>query len=426
MELVGGSVWDFGQLAFDKINKSEYIDIVGTPSSYKLRSYDDCGGYMLLTDSITKNGKMYVSSFDNQTYIGKNSLTNPRRLCNDEETVEAYRKLTSGYYKRNDDLKTLAQTTHAMRREMMHRLTKRSGTWWFDMMEGWYYDDGLMKEVSSLVKISRAQDQIPAESVSEIAVFVCSESLYYVNKNSHINDDLLVYQRSPLGHIGAPYDLYSINDIDTIDLDKYKLFIFPCEYYLSDSTRRIINERVKANGRSLLFVGAPDYAAEDGLSLERVRDMLEMNVEPLEVNERSIGAFGSVYGYAAPKNPTLFVNDPDSCILGRFSESRRGALAVKRAKNYSIWFSSLGKLSDKVLTAIAKDAGVHIYAEGNVPVYASSILLGVYNTKAEYTTVTLCRDGEFTEIFSGKRYKTENCRVTLPTGASPAQMLLLE
>ena len=426
MELVSGSVWDFGQLAFDKINSSEYIDIVGTPSSYKLRTYDDCGGYMLLTDSIINNGKMYVSSFDNATYIARTSLDNPRRLCQDAETIDAYKKLTGGFYTRNDDLKSLEQTAHAMRREMMHRLVKRSGTWWFDMLEGWYYDEGLMKEVENLTRMSHSLDGKECYSASEIAVFVCSESLYYVNKNSHINDDLLVYQRSQLGHIGAPYDLYSIEDLEKIDIEKYKLFVFPNEYYLSNKTRDLINKKVKGGGRSLLFVGSPDYTGPDGLSLERVSSLLEMQVGLLPVDEKSIGACGAVYGYAAPKKPTLFVADGADEVLGRFSESRACGLAVKHGVDYDIYFSSLGRINEKVLSAIAKRAGVHIYAEDNVAVYVNSIFVGVYNMSSEFTTVKLTRDGEFLEIFSGKRYKTKNKTVTLTTGESPAQMLLVE
>ena len=426
MELNGGSVWNFGQLAYDRLNTSEDVDIIGTPSSYKLRTYDDCGGYMILTDSVTSNGKVYISSFDNMTHIAPFSLDHPRRLCNDAETVEAYKKLTCGYFSRNDDLKTLEQTTHAMRREMMHRLIKRSGTWWFDMLEGWYYDDELMNAVGELVKVSERFSDIPSLSASEIAVFVCSESLYRANKCSAISDDLLVYQRSDLGHIGAPFDLYSIIDLEKIDISKYKLFIFPDEYYLSDEARSFINEKLKGEGRSILFVGAPDYLGDDGFSLERVSELLEMNVEILPRSECKIGAYNSSYGYAAPKNPTLYVDDEEAEVLGRFYQSRETGLARVKKDDYTIYFSSLGHITAKVLSEIAREAGVHLYSEENVAVYANSIFAGVYNTKSEFTTITLPFDGEFTEIFSGIRYKTENRRITLPTGDSPAQMLYLK
>jgi hypothetical protein len=291
------------------------------------------------------------------------------------------------------------------------------------MLEGWYYDDALMGAVKSLVDVSQKFNEIPSRSISEIAVFVCAESLYRANKFSAISDDLLVYQRSALGHIGAPYDLYSVEDLNNIDLDQYKLIIFPNSYYLSNKTRRLINEKVKRCGRSVLFVGAPDYANDDGLSIDRVSDILEMNVAMLERNESKVGAFGSSYGYTEPKNPTLYVDDKNAVTLGRFYESRKTALARTDKAGYSVYFSSLGRISAEVLSEIARESGVHLYSDENVPVFINSIFVGVYNPKAEFTEVNLPEDGEYTEIFTGKRYKSENRKITLPTGESPAQML---
>jgi hypothetical protein len=71
-------------------------------------------------------------------------------------------------------------------------------------------------------------------------------------------------------------------------------------------------------------------------------------------------------------------------------------------------------------------AGVHIYCENGVFTYINSTFAGVYNTGAEETVITLKKDGEYKELFSGKIYKTENKKITLPTGESPAQMLVLE
>ena len=133
----------------------------------------------------------------------------------------------------------------------------------------------------------------------------------------------------------------------------------------------------------------------------------------------------STFGYDEAKNPTLYVDDNSAKILGRYSESRKCAVAKKSFDDYTIYFSGLGNLSHTVLREIAREAGVHIYTENGVACYVNSLVAGVYNTKSEETTITLPFDGEFTEIFSGIRYKTENRKITLPTGENPAQMLII-
>ncbi len=47
------------------------------------------------------------------------------------------------------------------------------------MLEGWFYDDGLMEEVKALVQKSKSLLRINGASNSQIAVFVSGEALYY-------------------------------------------------------------------------------------------------------------------------------------------------------------------------------------------------------------------------------------------------------
>ena len=418
-------LYNYGHLDLDRVNESPDVDLIATPTSYKYRLYDDGSAYMILADSLDLHGKAYFASFDNLTFLTPTVLDNPRRLCNDPETKDAMIALQTKFT-RLDLLNTREKTIHGMRREMMSRLAKRCGTWWFDMLEGWYYDDGLMNEVAGLVQKSKNLLDTPRSSASEICVIVGTESLYYVNKTSDTCDECISKQRGPLSRIGAPYDIFSMSDLMRIDKEKYKLFIFLDAYTLSNSERSYINEELKSGGRSLLFVGMCDYIDRDGISIERTSRLLEMEIGLLEKDEAQIRAFNSSYGYEAAKNPTPFVKSKYTRALGRFSDSRKCALVVKESENYKIFFSALGNISDGVLRAVAKMSDVHIYAEDGVYTYVNDTVVGVYNTGAEETEITLRADGEYEEIFSGRLYKTRNRRITLPTGECPAQMLLIK
>jgi hypothetical protein len=380
---------------------------------------------MILTESVKNNGKMYFASFDNLTFLTPTALDNKRRLCNDPETEAAFKSLQNTYG-RHDLLNTREKTIHGMRREMMSRLYRQCGTWWFDMLEGWYYDDGLMSEVNHLIKCSQSVVDKPTYSAAEICVFVGSEPLYYVNRKSVVHEETVVRQRGALSKIGAPYDLYSLKDIQKVDKDKYKLFIFLNAFSLKDEERDYINNILKGNGRSFMFVGASDYINAENANLERTFNLIEMQGGVLFKAETKIRAFNSEYGYKEPKDLTLFIDDENVKVLGRFSDSRKCALAMKQNKDYNIFYSSLGCISDTVLREIAKLSGVHIYAQNGVFTYVNETFAGVYNTGAEETVITLKKDGEYKELFSGKVYKSVDKKITLPTGECPAQLLVLE
>ncbi len=421
MELLDERIWNAGHLAIDKVYRSKDLDLLATPSSYQFREYDDASAYMLLCDSIEINGMMYFDSFDHMTFKVPDLATEPKRICGDNDVMKAMAELSK---MRKDLLTDRPKTIDGIRREFMQRTARRTGMWWFDMLEGWFYDDALMAEIGDLAKKSDKLLGKERRSNSEIAVFVSCESLYYVNKCSKINTELICNQRDALARMGAPYDLYSLNDIDRIDRDKYKLYVFLDAYYMTDEQREYINRYIKANNRTLLFVSGCDCISDEGFSKERMEEMCGFKLEQLEKDERSINACDTVFGYNEPKTPTWYINE-DIEPLGRYSVSRKCGLAKKVFDGYTCYFSGIGNLSAGVLRYAAKNAGVFIYAENDTPVFVNSGVIGVYNTRNEFTEVKVPYDGEFEEIFSGKIYKSNNGTVILPTGVCPAQMLLL-
>lgn len=423
MELLDERLWNAAHLDIDRLYRSDVIDLIATPSSYQFREYNDASAYMLLCDTLELDGKMYFASFDHKTFLLPTLDKNPRRLCGENQVIKA---MSEPVVANQAILSTREQTIDGMRREFMQRLARRTGMWWFDMLEGWYYDDALMAEVDKTVKLSQTLLGKERTSASEIAVFVSCESLYYVNKCSKMNTEVICTQRDALARMGAPYDLFSFNDIDRIDKDKYKLYIFLDAYYMTDLQREYIEKEIKKNNRTLLFLGACDYVTDKGLSLENMEKMAGIKIEKLEKDERLINACDSSYGYKSIKTPTFFIND-DSCeILGRFTVSRKAGLAKKKFKDHTVYFSGLGNISAEVLRKISKNAGVFIYAENNTPIFVNSAFIGVYNTRNEFTEVFVPEDGIYKELFSGKLFESEKGKITLNTGASPAQMLVKE
>lgn len=423
LELLHERLWNAGHIDIDRIYRSKDIDLIATPSSYQFREYNDASAYMLLSDTLELNDKMYFCSFDHMTFKVPHLTNEPRRICGEDKAMEA---MSAMAIYRKDLLTTVEQTRDAIHREFMQRIQKRTGMWWFDMLEGWFYDDGIMEEITKVVDTSKDFVGFERKSASEIAVIISCESMYYVNKCSKMNTELICNQRDALARMGAPYDIYSMNDIDRIDPDQYKLYIFLDAYYMTDEQREYINKTIKNGGRNVMFVGGADYVNDEGFSLDRVCDMTGFDVEIMEKDEKSINAYNTTFGYADAKTPTLYVNDKDAEILGRYTYSRLAGLVKKNFENYTMYFSGIGNFSASVLREIARQSGVHIYTENDIPVFVNSKFFGVYNTRSEFSEIDLGFDGEFEEIFTGKVYKTQNGKITLPTGEYPAQMIVVK
>ncbi len=419
MELIGARVWNWGHLEGDRVYRSGIYDFYATPSSYAFRDHDKTSAYMIPSDTVELNGQTYIISFDHLTHVFPSLIDHERRLCPKEDfqiTYDVFSRI------RRDLLKNAKETRDVLRREMMQTIAKRAGEWWFDMMEGWFYDDETMQDIAHNISVYNKYFELDSSSVSEVAQFVSSDSLYYINKDSYINSEHITFQRGAFSKLGAPYDCYSLNDIDRIDLSQYKLLVFSDAFMLTDEQREYVKKKVKAAGRSLLFVGPVDYVNDEGFSKQRTCDMVEMNLEA-ETGERTITAYGDDYGHAVSPD-TLFKVVDDKCeVIGRF-ENGSVALAKVKRDDYTVYFSSLGNISTKVLREIAREAGVHIYTENDAAVFVNKSFIGVYNACADSTEVNIGRDGLYTEIFSGEQYHTKNGKIILDTKNEPAQMLV--
>ncbi len=424
LELRGARLWNAGHIAFDKLYASGDIDMIATPSSYQYRSYDAPSACMLLSETLDYHNKMYFVSFDHMNYNVLTLKDNPRRLSDGEDVVEAMANMAM--YRRDmlDDAKS---TIDVMQREYMQKIYRRVGMWWFDMLEGWYYDDELLEGIKSIVDVNKEIDVNHQESAAEVAVFVCSESMYYVNKMSNANNIFICDQRLGLAHMGTPYDIFSMADLEKVNAEKYKLIFFVNAFNISESHRNYINNVLKKDGRSILFAGPCDYIDVNGTSEERMEKMLEMKVAEQDGERRVVDCGFVKYAGASVIKPVFGINDEQAQTIGTFLEdAASAAVAVKKTADYSIYYSAIGNLPAALLQKIAKDSGVHIYTQPGVATFVNSAFAGIYNANVDQTEITLKNDGTYKEIFSGKTYTTKDKKIVLPTKDQPSQMLVVK
>lgn len=409
LELEGARLWNAAHLDTDRVYDSPDIDLIATPSSYQFRKHQDAGAYMIMAQTIPLRKKLYFASFDHRTY--------------------RYRSMEEGCYvwDLGGVLKNLREVTDVMRREMMQRWTNGAGHWWFGMFATWLHDDGMMNEISHLVKLSADMFREPVRSVSEIAVFYSCDSMYYANKESDINTYTLLNARDGLARIGAPVDHFSIRDMRNVDLRRYKLCIFPNAYSLQEDERELIQKELMADNHTLLWITAPDFVSDRGFDQERMEKLIGMKVEEIEGDETSFLFAGTQNGqYTHPLHPTFAVADENAETMGLYENSRKTALAFRRMKDYNNIFSGLGNLSCATLRAIAERAGVHLYSEVGVPVYVNNLITGVYWHEPRKLKLSLKEAGDYRDILSGTQYHTDNGEIIVSTQDSGAVCLRKE
>lgn len=419
-ELGGSKVWDCGHLDYESIFDGVDIDLIAAPSPYSWwRRHEGTSGVMCTVDSLTLNNKIYFQEFDHRTYLKSLQLG-------------AGKVLVGG----RDGAKKPQETIDMIRREFAFTQSKGLAMWWFDMFEGWYYDDILMNEIKNCVDLSDEFSNLENKNISEIAVITDPESHYYLNKNAHVNSELVDWERAELSKIGAPYDLFTASSLDKIDFSQYKLVIFLSQFKADKKYTDIINSKIKKDGKTIMWLYAPHYVSEM-LSTDGIEQITDMKIAKMGSPETVVMCGDLRFGFTYPKDTMFYVKvEGDDCfattepnveVLGRYQISFAPALVRKNCGEYHSVFCGSGYVTGDIFRKIAKDAGVHIYHDGNQnTVYVNSSILGVYHREKTDAIISVKENGSYKDVYSGEIYQAENNFIKLPYSEQTATKLLIK
>lgn len=409
-----------GHLGYERVWRSPDIDMIFSPARYgPPRRFDGASGYLTTVDSIALSGKLNIQEIDHTTHIA------PTR-------VENGRVIPGG----GDKLADAFQTRMVLRREFALTRVKRTGMWWFDFFGGYYYAEPLMKEVANMVRVGRRLKDVSMRSVAEVAVFGDVGSMFYASSLAPLSDDLLVQPPDALARLGAPFDIYTLSDIENpaLPLDQYKLVVFLNAFTVSQERRDFIEKHIKAQGRTVLWIYAPGYISGNGFSIESMRELTGIRLAEHDgvdsrIQVKNIDVFSRLstvppFGFSSKLFPLFRLDDPDAKVLGAYATSGAAALGYKKLPGHTAFYCAAGNIPAAIYREIARAAGVHIYYEGNDPVYVNSRLIGIHQQKE--TGHVLNFSGAMTarleELFDGGFVQVRDGRAMLP--AAPGEMKL--
>lgn len=190
--------------ALGTILASDDVDFLCSPISYaNLRPAGMDHANMLPIDSVKLHGKLYFAENDTRTHLSRA----PNEL-------PAYN--TPIWFGPAPEL-----TCENIRMHFSRALTHGHAMWWFDMWGGWYDDERyltLLRRCREIVGEAMEEDRT---SRAEIAVFIDERAYSREGSIGHLSYAI----RKTLGMIGAPYDIYLIDDYNAVKA-RYRAHIF--------------------------------------------------------------------------------------------------------------------------------------------------------------------------------------------------------
>ncbi len=261
MELTGGRLVSAGHLSYEKVFADKNIDFLQSPATYYSRPIGEGSGFMCADGTRKRFGKCWLHEIDHFTF-----MCDPKINKNIPIT---------GFPGDNNRWKTEADSCAGLKREMSLVIVNNASMWFFDMVGDWFNSPEMMKAIERGHEIWEAQQGKEHKSVAEIALIADPQSAMYLN-DFRSDKMALIYPkaRNLLSRVGAPFEVFSFNDIGHVDMSQYKFFVFPASFKIDEKRKAILEKHVFKKGKASLFMYAPAITDGKVLDAKRVKDFV--------------------------------------------------------------------------------------------------------------------------------------------------------
>jgi hypothetical protein len=376
-----------GHLGLKKVLESPHVDFLVSPYSYGFRGIGGDAPAMQPAESARLHGKLCIIEDDTRTHINQD---------------ENFGKVHS-----------LPASVAILQRNFAQVGTHGQGIWWLFGSINPRQEPAFEPLLGSFRELGDFLIQMDGSPSAEIAVLLDDESFFY--ESDRINLDLpLIFQQRLWGlpRLGAPFDVYLLQDFISGRMKPYKLYVFLNVLRLDRTRRDALNKELRKDSRVALWIYAPGYI-EDEPSLEHMRDLtgftFALHKQPWGP-QMLVTDFSHPITTGLPQDlewgtnnklcPIFCLDDPAARVLGQvvFSQGNcKPGMGVKALPEWTSIYVAAPDLPAPVLRGIAGFAGVHLYSRDGDVLYASRDLLGVHTVSGGNRTFRLPRQVE--EVF---------------------------
>lgn len=415
---------DAGHLGLAHMLRSPHTDFIMAPPSYFNRNLPGKPFFRLPVQSLALHGKLFWNDFDQVSFKYFDKLKADPNL----KTWEYQMGLT----------RTPEEFVWMCRREIGMSLAAGVQTAHFDIHGGYYDDPEIMAGVKQLGSIRRDALSTERDSVAEILVLVDERSPHYVRfrNPAHLPGsflrDLLSAQVAELGFV-APFDSALLSDLAALDVSRYKLVIVLNAFYLESAQRQLIDQKLKADNRTIVWLYAPGYFDESQNGLERVRDVTEIEIAAAPADTNSTVAWRAD---DAPIATTpllaadpLIVTDQQVEVLATRGDAPQQTVAARRpCGDWTSIYSATAPIPAAVLKRIAATAGVHLYdPDPTHMIFANRHYLTVCGSdEATSADLSLRNAADVVDLFTGETMGTATHSFVVPLRPKEVRMFRLE
>ena len=286
-----------GHLCLHKVLGSPHVDYLSAPQSYgpAYRDPGSCGITRALIETIRINGKLFLDEMDQTpSWKWRNDVDEAFVLTNPDEDIAI------------------------IRRNILEGYTRGAGHWYYDFgpanNSGWWADKRLMAEISRLHSVLDKYHQRPYEPAGDVLAVFDTEVFYHtgsIQGTDPLTDPLAVNRTiTSLYKTSAAIETIHLNDLDKIDLSRFKVVLFANTWHMTARQRNFIRTQVISPSRHVVFQGLPGYCDGQRRSIEFSKEVTTLDLIPT----RNAGFQPALQTRSTPPKILFFTSPPSNWL----------------------------------------------------------------------------------------------------------------
>ena len=284
---------------------------------------------------------------------------------------------------------------------------------------------------------------LSSDSVADIAVFVDGESQMLIPwekdyQNGTLYQSIYMEQLEELGHVGASYDMYLIDDLKDGLVPEHKINIFMGTTWLDAEERKAIEAQLQKNDNILVWIFTSGIADGEKTDISLLEDATGMNLSVISTKRKQIATakvsdgshwlteginVGRPYGVKAydKMSPVIAVTDNAAKTLAYHSTTDgtaagQVALAVKDMGDWTSVYSAVPNIPQAMIRNMLKRVNSHNYTEsGSDVIYANENYVAIHSNFAGEREIALPGNYTVYDVFNREiiSTNTDSFQVTL-------------
>lgn len=353
---------------------SDVIDDAGNWLG-RARGVGGDGAYRVLSETIRRNNKMFISEMDPSTYL------------------EPYRRSEGG-----SGSDAVEGTIKILQRDLGQVFATGHAGWLFDFghysppfkaNKCWFDDPPMIRVIKSFSDLGNAQrPKLDISPVSEIAAVYEPKSWlatqHWWDEEPWANFGIVISdffghwmvnsQARTIHRVGAPTDFVYRFDLKPEDRKRFKLFLMVNTFFLTSDEVKQLQDLFKGSGATVVWFYAPAYIGSDHFEPKRMEDLTGFSFKrvdepgPMMIRcliDDSGTKFFRDFGVKKPHHPRFVVMQGEDKALrvhGRWIDNNEIAFASKEYNGFTSYYVGAGPLPVEVVRWIATKAGVKMWS----------------------------------------------------------------